>query len=195
MGFKIIGNTSGNIAEVDSLGQVLTTTPQSVNSTNSTKVGYTFIAAGPNNRPLQSIGPMGRLSVGTQTMELFDPIDGAIINSMIWTQAAVTQVIAQSSATGFLILNNTAITTINTSSQITTVKAIQLINTFVPTARILFKTPNVAQANVTMELGFLEATGSAVPTNGAFFRWTSAGEFRAVGTNVLISCIAFTVVI
>ena len=180
MAFKIIGSISGNVAEVDILNQQLVALPQSVNATNTTRVGYTFIAAGPNARPLQSMGPMGRLATGVQTMELYDPIDGAAVNAMIWNQAAVNLVIAQSATTGFMVLNNTALTTINSSCQITSIKTIQHINTFIPTVRFLFKTPNVAQSNATMEIGFLEATGSANPTNGAFFRWTNAGEFRCV---------------
>ena len=180
MAFKIIGSTSGNVAEVDSVNNLLVTLPQSLNLTNTTKVGYVYLAAGPNSRAITSYGPMGRLATGLQTMELFDPIDGAAVNAMVWNQAAITLVIGQSSTTGFLVLNSTALTTINTSCQITSIKQIQLINTFVPTVRILFKTPNVPQSNATMELGFLEASGSTAPTNGAFIRWSTAAEFRCV---------------
>ena len=177
---QIYGIDNATRADVDSVNNLKVTTPQSVNSTNSTRVGYTFIAAGPNSRPLTSFGPMGRLATGLQTMELFDPIDGAEVNAMVWNQATVTMTIVQSATTGFLVLNNGAITTINTSARVQSIKTIQLINTFVPTARILFKTPNVPQTSATMELGFLEATGTTAPTNGAFFRWNSAGEFRAI---------------
>lgn len=180
MAFKIIGGTSGNIAEVDSVNNLLVTLPQSVNSTNSTRVGYAFLACGPQNKALTTFGPMGRLATGAQTMELFDPIDGAAINSQVWTTTATTMTIAQNSTTGFLVLNSAAINTINTACQITSIKQIQLINTFVPTIRILFKTPNVPQANATIELGLLEASGTTAPTNGAFFRWSSASEFRCV---------------
>ena len=180
MAFKIIGSVSGNVAEVDSVNNQLVTLPQSVNSTNTTKVGYAFLACGPNNRALQTYGPMGRLATGVQTLELFDPIDGAIINAMAWNQEATTMTIVQSSTTGFLVLNAAASVAINAIARIQSIKTVQLVNTFVPTARILFKTPNVPQTNATMELGFLEAAGVAAPTNGAFFRWSSAGEFRAV---------------
>ena len=177
---QIYGIDNVTRADVDSVNNLKVTLPQTVNSTNSGKIGYVFLAAGPNNRAITSFGPMGRLATGVQTMELFDPIDGAALNTMVWNQAAVSMLIAQSATTGFLVLNNTALTTINTSCQITSIKQMQLINTFVPTVRILFKTPNVPQINATMELGFLEAFGTAAPTNGAFFRWSSSGEFRAV---------------
>lgn len=180
MAFKLVGDTSGFVAEVDSTKNLLVTTPQSLNATNSTKVGYTFLAAGPQNKALSTFGPMGRLAVGNQTLELFDPIDGAAINSMVWTQNAVTMTIAQNATTGYLILNSAAATAINTSCQIASIKQMQLINTFVPTLRVLYKTPNVPQANATIELGFIESTGTAAPTNGAFFRWSSASEFRCV---------------
>ena len=180
MAFKIIGSVSGNVAEVDAVNNQLVTLPQSINATNTTRVGYAFLACGPNSRALTTYGPMGRLATGLQTMELFDPIDGAAINAMVWNQTSATMIIAQSSTTGFLVLNSTALTTINLSSIIVSIKTVQLINTFVPTVRILFKTPNVPQTNATMELGFLEAVGTTAPTNGAFLRWSSAGEFRAV---------------
>ena len=181
MAIKLVGDTSGNVAEVDSVKNLLVTTPQSVNSTNSTKVGYTFLAVGPQNKALTSVGPMGRLAIGTQTLELFDPIDGAAVNSNIWNQPAPTTfTIAQSATTGFMVLNNGASIAINAQCQINSIKRIQLINTFVPQVRILFKTPNVPQANATMELGFGTATGTAAPTDGAFFRWSSSGEFRCV---------------
>jgi hypothetical protein len=178
MPFKIVGSTSGNVAEVDSFSQLKVALPTSAASGQG--VGYVYIAAGPNNRAIQSYGPMGRLAVGVVTMELFDPIDGAAINATTWNQFATTMTIAQNSATGFLVLNSAAINTINTSCQITSIKQIQLINTFIPTLRMLFKTPNVPQANATIELGFLEASGTSAPTNGAFFRWSSASEFRCV---------------
>lgn len=180
MAIKLVGDTSGNVPEVDSAKNLFVTTPQSVNSTNSLKVGYTFIAAGPQNKALTTFGPMGRLATGVQTMELFDPIDGAAINSHAWTVANTTMTTVQNATTGFLVLNSGASIAINTSAQILGIKQIQLINTFVPTVRILFKTPNVPQSNATMELGFLEATGTSAPTNGAFFRWSSTSEFRCV---------------
>lgn len=179
-GFKILGADGLYNGVVDSVGNQLVTTPQSLNATNSTKVGYTFLACGPQNKALTTFGPMGRLASGVQTMELFDPIDGAAINSHVWTVANTTMTTVQNATTGFLVLNAGASIAINTSAQIIGIKTIQLINTFVPTVRILFKTPNVPQANATMELGFLEATGSAAPTNGAFFRWSSASEFRCI---------------
>ena len=177
---QVYGIDNVTRVDVDSVNNLKVTTPQTINSTNSAKVGYTFLACGPNNRAITTYGPMGRLATGVQTLELFDPMDGAAINPHIWNQTSATMVIAQSSATGFLVLNSTGLTTVNLSSLIVSIKRIQLVNTFVPTVRILFKTPNVPQANATMELGFLEAVGTTAPTNGAFMRWSSSSEFRCV---------------
>lgn len=181
MPYKVVGDTSGNVAEVDSVKNLLVTTPQSVNSTNSTKVGYTFLAVGPQNKALTAVGPMGRLATGVQTLELFDSIDGAAVNSNIWNQPAPTTfTIAQNATTGFMVLNSGASIAANAQCQINSIKRIQLINTFVPQVRILFKTPNVPQANATIEMGFGTASGTTAPTDGAFFRWSSASEFRCV---------------
>ena len=148
-----------------------------------TKAGYVYLAAnGPQGgKAISSFGPMGRLSTGVQTLEIFDPIDGATVNTNIWNQPAPTTfTVVQNTTTGFLVLNNAASVAINSQCQINSVKRMQLINTFVPTVRILFKTPNVPQANATIELGFGAAVGTAAPTDGAFFRWSSASEFRCV---------------
>lgn len=181
MPWKLEGRTAGgnNIAEVTTNGYMQVTPARTVGS----EVGYVYLAAGPNSRALTSFGPMGRLATGSQTMELFDPIDGAAINSMIWTATATTMTIAQSATTGYLNLNNAASIAINAACQIASIKQIQLVNTFVPTVRILFKTPNVPQANATIEMGFLEASGTTAPVNGAFYRWSSASEFRCVCAN------------
>lgn len=181
MAFKIVGDITGFVAEVDSAKNLLTTNPQTLDSTNSKKVGYTFMAAGPQNKALSTFGPLGRLATGAQTLELFDPIDGAAVNSNIWNQPTpVTFAVVQSGITGFMVLNNAASTAINSHCQVNSIKRIQLINTFVPTARILFKTPNLPQANATMELGFGSAVGTTPPTDGAFMRWSSTSEFRCV---------------
>ena len=181
MAIKLVGDTSGNTAEVDSTKNLLVTTPQTLNSTNSTKVGYTFLAAGPQNKALSTFGPLGRLATGLQTLELFDPIDGAAVNSNIWNQPAPTTfAIVQSGTSGFMVLNNAASNAINSQCQVNSIKRIQLINTFVPTVRILFKTPNTPQSNATIELGFGSAAGTTAPTDGAFLRWSSASEFRCV---------------
>lgn len=181
MAIKLIGDTSGNTAEVDSVKNLLVTTPQTVNSTNSAKIGYTFLAAGPQNRALTTFGPMGRLATGLQTLELFDPVDGVVVNTNIWNTPAPTTMTVVQNATGFLVLNAGASIAINTFCQINSIKRIQLINTFVPTVRILFKTPNVPQTNATMELGFgASPNTTGAITDGALIRWNSAGEFRAI---------------
>lgn len=154
----------------------------SLNKTLS-KSSYVFLAANgaQGGKQLTSFGPMGRLSTGVQTLEIFDPIDGATINPNIWNSPAPTTfTVVQNATTGFLVLNNSASIAINAQCQINSVKRMQLINTFVPTARILFKTPNVPQSNATIELGFGTAAGTAAPTDGAFFRWSSSGEFLCV---------------
>lgn len=174
----IKSGSSTNEADVNSDKEVHV----SLNKTLS-KSAYVFLAANglQGGKALTSFGPMGRLSTGVQTLEMFDPVDGATINTNIWNQPAPTTfTVAQNATTGFLVLNSGASIAINAQCQINSIKRMQLINTFVPTARILFKTPNVPQANATIELGFGTATGTAAPTDGAFFRWSSASEFRCV---------------
>ena len=177
---QVYGINGTTIADVDATTNALKVQhPQSVNATNSAKVGFVFLACGPNNRALTSYGPMGRLAVGVQTLELFDPIDGAAVNALIWNQSASTMTIVQSGTTGFMVLNANASLGINASAQVTTIKQMQLINTFVPTSRILFKTPNGTQTNAVMEVGYGFASGVAAPTDATILRWSN-GEFRCV---------------
>jgi len=180
MSFPLVikDGTAADEANVNSDGELTV----GLNKTIS-KAGYVFLAGnGPTGgKAITTFGPMGRLSTGVQTLELFDPIDGATVNSNIWNQPAPTTfTIVQSATTGFMVLNAGASVAINAQCQINSIKRIQLINTFVPTARILFKTPNTPQANATIELGFGAASGTSAPTDGAFFRWSSASEFRCV---------------
>lgn len=117
----------------------------------------------------------GRLRVGMDTVQFYDAFDGTNVQYNLWTSAATTQTIAQ--ANSFVTLNNGAITTINTNSRIESQKDFIYQGTFPLYTQFKWKTPNVPQANAIIEIGFLECTGAATPTQGAFFRWASAAGF------------------
>jgi hypothetical protein len=117
----------------------------------------------------------GRLRVGMDTIQFYDAVDGTTLQHNLWNSAVTTQTIAQ--ANSFITLNNGAVTTINTNSRIESTKDFIYQGTFPLYSQFKFKTPNVPQANAIMEIGFLEATGAATPTQGAFFRWSSTTGF------------------
>lgn len=172
MAIKIIGSTSGNIAEVDTSNQLKVALP-----TTAAAAGFAKAVFDDDIRP-KIFSRFGTVSVGPRTLQFFDPVDGAQVNDNLWVRSTTTMTITQ--ANGFISLNNGAITTSNTAAQITAIKQCQFINGYPLTVRFLVKTPNVAQTNATMEAGAFTSSGVTAPTDGVFFRWSSAGEFRAI---------------
>jgi len=175
-GIPLKDGVGSNLAGVDANTNLKVNLP-----TTLSQAGYVGLVAVPQAKAISSFGPMGRLAVGTTSLDMFDPIDGTAINTNIWTTANVTMTTVQNTSS-FIVLNAAASTAISASAQITSIKQMQLINTFVPTVRILFKTPNVPQANATMEMGFGTAAGTTAPTDGCYFRWSSDGTFYGVST-------------
>lgn len=171
--FKLLDSAGINIAGVDASGNLKTALPTTIGTGNQVRAYYDD-----DIRP-KIYSRFGTVSVGPRNLAMFDPVDGTAINTNIWVTAVTTMTIAQNTD-GFVVLNNSAITTINTSAQITTIKQVQFINGYPLTYRWFAKTPNIAQTNAVMESGIMFATGVAAPTDGAFFRWTSGGTFIAV---------------
>lgn len=172
MAIKIVGSTSGNIAEVDSSNQLKVALP-----TAAASAGFAKAVFDDDLRP-KIFSRFGTISVGPRAISGFDVVDGAALNTNIWTPATTTMTIAQ--ANGFVTLNSGAITTANTSAQVTSIKQHQFINGYPLTIRMLVNVSVAAQSNATMEAGAAVASGTSAPTDGVFFRWNSSGEFRCV---------------
>jgi hypothetical protein len=117
------------------------------------------------------------LMISPETLLFFEQVDGAAVNILKWAPIVTTMTIAQ--ATGFITLNNSAITTINTSAMLTSIRQFPLYGGKPFRAQFNAK-PTAPQANATMEMGVGFVTGTASPTDGAFFRWTPAGTFIGV---------------
>jgi hypothetical protein len=173
MALKIVGSTSGNIAEVDASNQLKVAV-----SATAAGAGYVKPVSDPDNLGFRSFSKLGTISVGPRSLTFFDPVDGSTVNTNLWTPANVTMTTAV--ANGMMTLNSGAITTINTSAQVTTIKQAQFINTYTPLYRCLGMVNTLPEPNATIELGAFNASGSSAPTDGCFFRWNTAGEFRAV---------------
>jgi hypothetical protein len=132
-----------------------------------------------------SIARVTRVSeIGTQrtTSEILlwhDAIEGATVNGF-WTQSLNTMTVAQ--ATGVLTLNNSNITTASTDAIITSQRQFPKYprNPIYCRTRALI-TANVAANHTLVELGLGAPAGvTAVINNGAFFRWTAAGNLVGV---------------
>lgn len=170
MPFKIVGSTSGFVAEVDSTNNLRVVTP-----IVKDQAGFTRLTNGLYG---VNVGDGGRLSVGSDTPLLYEDVNGASLNTNNWITANTTMTIAVASA--FIVLNSAAITTLSTHCNITSIKQIHQFTDFATTLRWLAKTPNVPQTNATMEMGMgFVATTGAPTSSGAFFRWSIDGLFYA----------------
>lgn len=109
-----------------------------------------------------------------------DTFNATAQNTAKYNFAATTQTGSQ--AGGYLILNTSAITTINTNSGIQTFRTFPIFaksETRVTIAMLLTQSP---QANNLIELGLFSAvlTTRVAPLDGVFFRYNAAGELRGV---------------
>lgn len=120
------------------------------------------------------------VQVGETSYLFYDPIEGGTLQTNLWTGQASTQTIAV--ATGVLTLNNGASAAANTNAAIQTIKQFNLQSPDAPVQGIMTAVqPTVGvQANQTVEIGFSDGTSGSAATNGCFFQWNPAAEFRGV---------------
>lgn len=95
-----------------------------------------------------------------------------------WAQSILTQTVTVGS--GAATLNASAITTVNTYSNLMSVQKFRGY----PDGALYFharvRPNNLPQTNALAEVGFGNALTNAAPTDGAFFRWTASGAFECV---------------
>jgi len=120
-----------------------------------------------------------RQRVGVDTLLFSDQFNGAALNSALWSSNLVTYSTAISG--GFLTLNSTSLTTVNAVARISSYRGFPSYGSYPLQLEVeaIYASPAV-QANNTTEIGYGFATGTAAPTDGAFFRYSAAGEFRCV---------------
>lgn len=179
-----VGFASGNGAEVDAHGQALVALPQ-----NSDYAGYSMLS-GMLSDPGDPVGILterlrvsaqGRLTVGQPVLLLNEIFNYTAINTAIFGQASTTQTITV--AGGTLNLNASAINTLSTYCRVSTYSYFPFqadFSTFATFDALLSTAP---QSNCTIEMGFMQAATNAAPTDGAFFRYDSAGTLKAVCNN------------
>lgn len=185
-GFRIEGNTSGNVAEVDSSNQIKVVLPTAINNAS-------YVKLTDSNSHTASVTSEGRLSVGMDSLQFQETVDGAVVNTRNWVQSNLTMTQVVSGA--FIVENSGAITTANTYSILTSTKQFALTTAFANRFTWILKTPNIPQANATMEVGVGFVSGTSAPTGaGAYFRWKSDGTFIAAanwsGTEVSSSSLS-----
>lgn len=122
------------------------------------------------------------LKTSSETLIFSEQVDGSSVNIAKWNPFGVSGMTIVQSA-GFITLNAGAALTTAAYAILQSVRAIPLFGNLPMTFTFNAKVLNVPEANAIIELGIGSATGTTAPTDGAFFRWTSAGQFYAVMNN------------
>lgn len=180
----IIGNGAAASAEatVDTNGNVHVVTPQT-----TSQAGYARLLGeiGGLSDPVSdaqavSVSTRGALSTALDTPFFNIEFVGTNIPQAHIVQSTTTMTIAQ--AGGFLTLNNSGITTINTAAQIRTYVTLPVFPGRATDLVVEFRAKMSFDdiSNRTAELGIGLASGTSAPTDGIFFRWNSSGELRGV---------------
>lgn len=123
-----------------------------------------------------AFGEAYRLRVGEETLLWLDNFDGSTVNTFKWVQS--TSTMTQAQAQGSFTMNSGNSTTASAYSILTSNQSFMVSGEYGLEGRIKAKlTP---QTNAVIELGFFAAATTAAPTNGVFFRITSAGTQQLV---------------
>lgn len=114
-----------------------------------------------------------RVSLGNAIF--WDQVDGSSVDTNKWAPVVSTMTITNSS--GFYNLNANSTTTASAYAILPSIKFMPLYGTLPLKLEMNGKVVNLPQANCTGEIGIGTVATNAAPTDGAFFRWTPAGQF------------------
>lgn len=123
----------------------------------------------------------GALLSSGRELILVDQVDGSSLNTNRWTTSTSGMTVAQ--AGGYITLNSGSVTTTSSYAILQSIKSIPMYGALPIVISANVKAGVQPQANAVMEFGIGTVSGTSAPTDGCFFRWNSAGEFRAVENN------------
>jgi hypothetical protein len=134
-----------------------------------------------------------RLRSNIDTILLDEMFVGATLSSSQWAAPVTTMTVVVGSST--CTLNNNASTATGAVAQLTSYRTFPFWGVFPLKFETIMALTQTPQANNTCEWGLFLASGTTAPTDGAFFRLDSSGNFKAVinfnGTEVVSSNINF----
>lgn len=189
MAVNLAGGASGILQDVDSTPRAGRGILYDANGNVLTRQDKSAYPASPAGVPIltkyrDTIARMirssvvGNVGILNDEFLLFDPIEGAAVNTNIWTQSLSTFTVAQ--ATHAITLNSGAGSVVSGAFAIHTSNR-QFLK--VPQCPLVFKTRVRINwfANAIAEFGFGAPSGvTAAISDGAFFRKTTAGQLQAV---------------
>lgn len=180
-GFRIEGNTSGNVAEVDANNNFKTTLP-----TTKAQAGFACMAV--ENDDGAVIGARyvkrlyttetGRLAIGVDQTLFNEYFPGTALNSALWQAPVTTMTVAV--AAGFCTLNNGSSLASAAVAQVRSYRHFPAYMGYPTRLEMDLQFPFVPVTNNVSEWGWFLASGTTAPTDGIFFRLNATGEFRCV---------------
>lgn len=169
---------AGRVTLYDAQGNPIQIVDKTVIS--NTQKGNIIMGIDGNNARMVRTDRVGNQSMNTPVLCWYDPVEGAAVNTVIWTQSLTTQTMTQ--ANGSILFNASSLTTITTGSMINSTK--QFLKK--PRVPLMARFTNVQFNhfnNQVMELGFglpTSATAATPVLNGAFLRKDTDGAVYLV---------------
>ena len=169
---------AGRVTLYDALGNVISIVDKTTLSTTQ-KGGISMGSDGKVGRFLRT-DKFGNTGINQTSLAWYDTVEGAAVNTVLWTQSLTTQTMTQANES--ILFNASAITTTTTGSMIVSTKQffkkprVPLIVRF---TKVQFNHFN----NVVMEMGFgspAAATTATPMVNGAFLRKDTDGSVYLV---------------
>lgn len=185
-GFRISGNTSGNVAEVDSDNNLHVTLPQ-----DDSKAGHALLLSendpgtltgGVSLRRGPSTSVDKRLAVGLDTPLFDQTFQSTTQDTGAWRYQFTTMTSTQGG--GYLLMNSGDIGTTTTGCVIQSWRYFALLNDGGLRVSFVGAVTNVFPANQVLLMGlFLGTTPTADPVEGVYLQYTSAGLIGIVNYN------------
>jgi len=150
--------------------------------TTASQAGYARVLAGTSARGPDVRGSgIQRFLTAQDRLLFFDPVESTTINGNLWGGSTATATIAVTVANG-IRLNNGSSTTSGQATRIVTNATFPYMTESPLVARWNFRFSNTGQLNQQVEMGLMNAAITTTPTDGVYFRWSTAGTFLAVET-------------
>jgi len=196
-GFRIEGNLSGNVAEVDGYGSLFVNTP-----TTETDAGFVCMAAESDAGTVTGIRTVRaleatedyRLRVGIDTMLFNEIFASTTLNTSIWTAPVNSMTVVITN--GFCVLNSGGSVTTANECRLQTWRYFPMVGSYGTYFEMLCAIGVTPQLNNVTEWGVGIATARSTPTDGAFFRLDGYQNFTCVlnynGTEQASSNLNFT---
>lgn len=180
-GLRIEGHTSGNVAEVNTSNELKVAL-----TSNRSIAGYATILSeidsgsvtGSSLKRAPEVSSDFKTRTGLDTFLFDERFPGTALNTNSWYSAISGMTIAISG--GFLVLNSNASTIANHVARVGTWRGFPVFRTSQTYLECMVQFTQTPISNNICEWGFGIASGVAAPTDGAFFRINSSGEFRAI---------------